>query len=299
MSLSAEVFSWWLLLCGVSLVNVMALLWSARLLRQRQALLPAPVYAARRWQLILSAAYVLGCAYRSALPVFDVPRFCLFDSWFSSVIVGRSVATLAELCFVAQWALLLREIAHVTGSRIGQSVSRLVIPLIAQAECFSWYSVLTTSNLGHVVEETLWGLTAALLVATLVTIWPRFPAALRPILAGTCLAGLAYVAFMFLVDVPMYWQRWLADEASGRRYLSLGLGFYDAAGRWVVSHRWQDWQSEMTWMTLYFSLGVWFSLALVHAPVLHPVRNGDGARAAAARPGRRPRLRPGAPARRP
>lgn len=57
-----------------------------------------------------------------------------------------------------------------TGSRIGQSVSRLVIPLIALAECFSWYSVLTTSNLGHVVEETLWGLTAALLVATLVTI---------------------------------------------------------------------------------------------------------------------------------
>ena len=36
MSLSAEIFSWWFLLCGVSAVNVMALLWSARLLRQRQ-----------------------------------------------------------------------------------------------------------------------------------------------------------------------------------------------------------------------------------------------------------------------
>lgn len=299
MSLSAEIFSWWFLLCGVSALNVMALLWSARLLRQRQAQLPAPVYAARRWQLILSAAYVLGCAYRSALPVFDVPRFCLFDSWFSSVIVGRSVATLAELCFVAQWALLLREIAHVTGSRVGQAVSRLVIPLIALAELFSWYSVLTTSNLGHVAEETLWGMTAALLVVTLVTVWPRFPAALRPILAGTCLAGLAYVAFMLLVDVPMYWQRWLADEANGRPYLSLTQGFFDASGRWVVSHRWQDWQSEMGWMTLYFSIGVWFSLALVHAPALTPLSDAGGAKAVAARPMRRPRPRPGAPARRP
>ena len=42
----------------------------------------------------------------------------------------------------------------------------------------------------------------------------------------------------------------------------------------VVSHI----ALAVTWMTLYFSLGVWFSLALVHAPVLHPVRNGDGAR---------------------
>ena len=66
--------------------------------------------------------------------------------------VGRSVATVAELCFVAQWALLLREVSQATGSAFGLSVAPDV-PLIVIAETCSWYSVLTTSNLGHVVEE--------------------------------------------------------------------------------------------------------------------------------------------------
>lgn len=64
----------------------------------------------------------------------------------------------------------------------------------------------------------------------------------------------------------MYWSRWLADEAQGRAYLSLADGAVDAALRRVVSLRWEDWRSEVVWMSLYFSLGVWLSLALVHVP---------------------------------
>lgn len=104
-----NVFSWWSLLCAVSVINIVAWLLSAAALKRRQPLLPADAYAVRRMQLLLSAGYVLGCAFRSVLPVFDVPRLCLVDSWLSSVVVGRSVATVAELCFVAQWALILRE----------------------------------------------------------------------------------------------------------------------------------------------------------------------------------------------
>src|SRR6186713_3195989 len=61
-------------------------------------------YSARRLQLLVSAGYVFGCAFRSFLPVFDVPRVTLVDSWLSSAMVGRSVATVAELCFAIQWA---------------------------------------------------------------------------------------------------------------------------------------------------------------------------------------------------
>jgi hypothetical protein len=50
----------------------------------------------------------------------------------------------------------------------------------------------------------------------------------------TCAAGIAYVLFMFMIDVPMYWSRWSADQASGRAYLSLAQGVVDASGRWVV-----------------------------------------------------------------
>jgi hypothetical protein len=72
---------------------------------------------------------------------------------------------------------------------------------------------------------------------------------------------------MFLVDVPMYWSRWIADEVSGRHFMSVAQGAHDASVRWVVSHRWQDWKSEVVWMSLYFSVAVWISIALVHAPI--------------------------------
>lgn len=266
--MTINVSTWWSLLCAVAVFNIAAWLIASLALHKRQALLSPSAYRMRRLQLLLSAGYVLGCAFRSALPVFDVPRLVMLDSWLSSVVVGRSVATVAELCFVAQWALMLFEISSNAASRIGRAAALAIVPLIAVAETFSWYAVLTTSNIGHVVEESLWGLSAALLVVSLALIWPRLTARQRPLLAAWCLIGVAYVAFMFMVDVPMYWSRWLADEASGRPYLSLAQGFADVSGRWTVSHRQQDWQSEMVWMTAYFSAAVWLSIALVHAPVL-------------------------------
>ncbi len=266
--MSADVFWWWLFLCAVSGLNILAWSLSASVLVRRQAVLSADAYAPRRWQLLLSAGYVFGCAFRSALPVYDVPRVCLFDSWLSSVIVGRSVATFAELCFVTQWALLLREISRATGSVVGRTTSVVIVPLIAIAETCSWYSVLTTSNLGHVAEESIWGLSAGLLVTSLIASWPRCETSLRPLLAAWCAAGIAYIAFMFLVDVPMYWMRWIADESSGRLYLSITQGMLDISERWVVSHRWEDWKNEVAWMSMYFSVAVWVSIALIHAPVL-------------------------------
>ena len=267
--MSADLLLWWIFLCAVSGLNILAWTISAGVLSRRQSVLSTEMYASRRLQLLLSAGYVLGCAFRSVLPVYDVPRFCLFDSWLSSVVVGRSVATFAELCFATQWALLLREISRATGSVVGRAASITMVPLIAIAESFSWYSVLTTSNLGHVAEESIWGLCAALLVASLVAIWPNCKASLRPVLGMWCAAGVAYVAFMFLVDVPMYWSRWVADEASGRVYLGFSQGLLDVSQRWVVSHSWHDWKSEAVWMSLYFSVAVWFSIGLIHAPQLN------------------------------
>src|ERR1700694_1978093 len=66
--------------------------------------------------LLLCAAYVFGCAFRSFLPRADVQRICLFDTWLSSIVVGRSVATVAEICFTAQWAIILHQVGTITGA---------------------------------------------------------------------------------------------------------------------------------------------------------------------------------------
>lgn len=257
---------WWALLCGVSIVNVLAWGASATVAHQRSRRVHPMTRQAVRLQVLLSAGYVLGCAYRSAFPVYDVGRQVLVDSWWSSVVVGRSVATVAELCFAAQWALLLHHLSQASGHRPGLRVARWVMPMIVTAEVCSWHAVLTTSNLGHVFEETLWGLCAAAMVSSLVLLWPRCRRELRPALATAAVLGVAYVAYMFRVDVPMYWTRWLAEVQAGHAPLSLMDGLFDASRRWVVSHHWADWRSEVVWMTLYFSVAVWLSIALIHVP---------------------------------
>jgi hypothetical protein len=64
----------------------------------------------------------------------------------------------------------------------------------------------------------------------------------------------------------MYWSRWIADQAVGRHYLSIAQGIRDVATRRLISHQWSDWKSEVVWMSLYFSVAVWLSIALIHAP---------------------------------
>lgn len=260
--------AWWMVLCAVSSLNVAGWLASVAIARRRQASLQPAIGTAMRLQMVLSAGYVVGCAYRSAFPVFDVRRLCMVDSWLSSVIVGRSVATFAELCFAAQWALLLKGVAQATGSTTGVRVSRVIVPMIAVAEICSWYAVLTTSNLGHVLEESIWGFAAAALVASLVFLLPRCRPEVRPMLAAGCVLGLAYVVYMFDVDVPRYWARWVFDVGHGHPYLSIDQGLVDASSRWIVSHRWVDWETEVVWMTLYFSVAVWLSISLIHLPRL-------------------------------
>jgi hypothetical protein len=251
--MTIDVESWWTLLTAVAAINIAVWAVAATLKRQHASDL----------QLLLSGIYVLGCAFRSFLPVYDIPRICLVDSWASSVLVGRSVATLAELAFAAQWAVYLHANARVCGSEILRKVSLAIVPLILIAEICSWSAVLTRVNLGHVFENSLWGITAALIVASLLTIVPRCPANRRPVLAVWCAGGALYVAYMFLVDVPMYWSRWITDQANAREYLSIAQGFIDASACKRVSFLWEDWRNEVTWMTLYFSIGVWVSISLI------------------------------------
>jgi hypothetical protein len=271
--LSNGVAVWWAGLCGVSVLNLCGWHVSAAAVARRKPFLSSGEYRFQRYQLFLAAAYVLGCGYRAILPRADVQRMTLLDSWVTSVLVGRSVATVAELCFVVQCALLLHVVARSVGSRFGVAVAWLIVPLIAVAEVCSWFAVLTTSYLGHAIEESLWAVSAALLVVSSLAVWSRCRAGWRPFLAAGIVMGTGYVAFMCAVDVPMYVSRWLADEAQGRAYLSLGQGFTDVWARRCVTFGWEDWHAEIPWMTLYFSVAVWWSIALVHAPWFTPRRD--------------------------
>jgi len=263
---SSGVVAWWVFLCGAATLNIAAWSLTAKAVARRQPAMPVHAFARCKIQLALSAVYVLGCAFRSVLPVYDIPRLCLFDTWLSSVLVGRSVATIAELSFAAQWAVMLNAAAQSTGSSTARVVSRIIMPLIVTAEICSWTAVITTSNLGHILENSLWAVSGALGVAAIATLIPRCAAERRLAMLAWCIAGALYVAFMFSFDVPTYAARWAADRAAGKHYLTVAQGLEDLTRR-HVSYRWEDWKTEVVWMSLYFTAAVWISISLVQARV--------------------------------
>jgi hypothetical protein len=261
---SNPVAVWWAFLLGVSAANIALWLLLHRHFRQFRKRLPNLQYAILRVEVavLLCAAYVFGCAFRSVLPRADVQRIALFDTWLSSVFIGRSVATIAEVCFVIQWAIVLRQLGKWVKSDTVNNISTMVVPLILIAECCSWYAVITTSYLGNAIENSLWAVTFTLIAFALARLLYEFHGIAR-LAIGTMIAGIAcYLAFLVTIDVPMYVSRWRADLASGKELLGMFSGLYDLGTRWAVTHDFAHWHEEIAWMSLYFSVAVWSSLAL-------------------------------------
>jgi hypothetical protein len=212
--------------------------------------------------LVLCAAYVFGCAFRSLLPRADVQRICLFDTWLSSVVVGRSVATVAEVCFAAQWAIVLHKLGAVTGAETVSTIAWAIVPLILIAEGFSWYAVLTTNYLGNAIENSIWAVVFFAIGVGLGRLLPHFDGLVQVLLAVAIVGIGAYLAFLITVDVPMYLGRWRAKAAEGGRHLGALEGLRDVCTRWVVTHDLAEWKDEIAWMSLYFTAAVWSSLGL-------------------------------------
>jgi len=205
---------------------------------------------------------VFGCAFRSFLPRADVQRICLFDTWLSSVVVGRSVATVAEVCFAAQWAIILHQLGTMTGADTTLNVAWVIVPLILIAECFSWHAVLTTHYLGNAIENSIWAVAFFLVGIGLCRLLPEFQDPVRVVLVISIVGIAAYLVFLMTIDVPMYLSRWRADVADGSRLLRPLEGLRDVSTRWIVTHDLAHWKGEIAWMSLYFSAAVWASLAL-------------------------------------
>ena len=250
---------WWAMLTLVSGVNIAAWILMYRELHHAGSSGRIP---GMEVMLLLSAAYVFGCAFRSLLPRADVQRICLFDTWLSSVAVGRSVATVAEICFAAQWTMILLQLGTMSGATTAINAAWVIVPLILVAECFSWHAVVTTNYLGNAIENSIWAVAFFIAGVGICRLLPEFDGALRVILAGTVVGIVVYLAFLMTVDVPMYLKRWRADVARGNRGLKPLEGFRDVSTRWVVTYDLSEWRDEIAWMSLYFSAAVWASLGL-------------------------------------
>jgi hypothetical protein len=212
-------------------------------------------------QLLLSGIYVSVCGFRSLFPRVDLERVCLWDTWLSAILLGRTAATIAELCFAVQCAWFVQRLSELVGIPLLAGQARVFVPVVVFAELVCWYAVLSLNPVGHAVEESLWALLMLLLSAAFGTAVPAARGLLRVMLiAGVLVYGVA-AGLTIAFDVRMYMRRWRLYAADDR--LTLATGLRDSRYRRHPTLAWEVWREEVPWMTLYFSIGVWTSLAMV------------------------------------
>lgn len=212
-------------------------------------------------QLLLSGVYVGVCGFRSLFPRVDLERVCLWDTWLSAIFLGRTAATIAELCFALQCGLFVQRLSDITGITLLDAAAHMFVPLVIVAELLCWYAVLSLNHIGHAMEESLWALLMLMLSAAFGTAALAAHGTLRLMTIAGFVIYAAGAGLTMAFDVRMYVRRWRLRAAG--LHLTLATGLRDSHRRRHPTLAWDVWREEVPWMTLYFSIGVWTSLAMV------------------------------------
>ena len=219
-----------------------------------------------RVHLALSGVYVLVCAYRSVLPRVDLERLVVVDSRLSSIFLGRTAATVAEICFAIQLGLLVHQLAMHANMPWVQGAAWAVPAFMVVAQGFCWHSVLTLNHITQAVESLLWAAGFAWMAALLGVIALDSSGWVAALAWFGIFCSTVFVTYVLNVDVPMYWRRYRHGRAGGKVYMLMQYGLRDAWRRRVRSGSWEAWRSDALWLTPYFSLGVWASIGMVLVP---------------------------------
>lgn len=219
---------WWSCQAIVQVINILVLitLWSNNKPRN---------LAYDKKQLYCATVYTCACFVRAIWPRNDVTNMCFFDGIISTTNVGRSLATVAELCFIAQIKMSFKSLSQdlllvgrgsIKAHRNIRKFADLSWWFIFFAQCCCWVCVTTTFKLWSAFEESIW--TVVMFVYLLIFVY------LRPFLRDdnlaihreytfarrTCNAAIIglilYVAFMTMVDVPMYIRLHKLDLQNGK-----------------------------------------------------------------------------------
>ncbi len=211
----------------------------------------------------LSAIYVCVCAFRSYYPRVDLERYCLHDSPLSSIALGRSLATLAEITFSIQCALIIYELGVFIETPWVVITSYLLVPIIVLAQVFCWYATLTINHIWHGLEELAWVVMIVMAGACLIAGYSGLSGSQPWVISVGLIACLASLYVMLVVDVPMYFSRAKEARAAGIVTLTIHQGIQDSLRRRIQTYDWRIWKKEVLWMSSYFTLGVWLSIAMM------------------------------------
>jgi len=248
-TIEPNTWRWWTFLRAASVLNFVLLGLTAAL--------AWPIKQSAGIHLACATIYTIVCAFRSFCPRVDLERTVLIDHPLSSIALGRTSATIAEMAFTVQMSLFAVSLG--TGL---EALAWSLVPLIALAQTACWTAVVTLDHRWHAMEELLWGAAMVILAVIFARALPG--EGIYRWLLPLGLVGCGLGAFVMLIlDVPMYFKRHAAEKEKGTRFLPIGEGIRDAISRREPTGAWETWKHEVAWMTPYFSACVWLSIAAV------------------------------------
>lgn len=189
----------------------------------------------------------------------DLERLVVVDTRLSSIFLGRTAATVAEICFALQLGLLVHQLGVHAGLPWVQMAAWAIPVFMVVAQDFCWHSVLT-------VTSSLWTAGFSWMAALLGIIALDSSGWVHALAIVGILGSVSFVAYVLCVDVPMYWRRYQHGRAHGQVCIRLDQEARDAWHRREQSSNWAACKEDALWLTPYFSFGVWVSIAMVFAP---------------------------------
>lgn len=250
-----KTYLWWKFLCSIAAMNIGVWLVASWMRADMQDFSPV--------QPILSGIYVAICAFRSLFLRIDLERYCLIDTPLSSVALGRTCATIAELCFSIQCALVIHELGVLLASPTIVYISYAIVPIIVIAQFCCWYATLTLNHYWHGIEEFAWVLMVVLAASCFLIGFNTFTGVHKVLMGIGLVSCVGSVYIMLFLDIPMYLSRKVDHARENIKYLTLADGIRDALSRRIQTSDWGIWKKEAVWITTYFTFGVWLSIGMI------------------------------------
>jgi hypothetical protein len=224
---------------------------------------------------ILVAIYVLVCAIRSLWPRLDTKCTCVFNNKISSPLVGRSLATIAEMAFIILIVMITNTILNIVQKSIGNThfietlkiLNLMIIPTIFIAQLTCWYGITTKNYFWEIIEGALWTYSIGILFIVYFYIYiktvgknisnnrVRF---ITPFLPYILIITAFHLLFMFLNYMPLMFKNNLLNK----NHIPFWQGLSELSCN-KVSKKYKDWKKDIPWLTGYFSISVWVSILIL------------------------------------
>lgn len=241
---------WWLSLTLISVLNIIIL--SSQYKNTKNLSI-----------FVMAFIYIIVNAIRAIWPRIDIERICFFDANISTPLVGRFLATIAELCYIGLFIITLKLFISTSKDFDKYSIIlNLIFIVILIAEILSWCGCLTKKQLFNAFEESLWGFSAVvILIISLLTYKEINNKKIKNYLLTISLCLLIYITFMVLVDIPMYIKRDKIEIID--KNTSLDEQIKDMSKCNTISKDYNTWKEDIPWLSGYFSLGSWSAIILL------------------------------------